>query len=237
MDKIKVYQRLKNIQQYLFAGQCLLCLDPAPAGHMLCRSCKDDLPDNRCGCSRCGKPLAIAAPMCGECQQSPPAFDYVRTLYRYHSPIDRLVQQLKYDSRLDLARLFGEQLREAASDWVRVSGKPDLVIPVPLHRSRLRTRGFNQSIEIARPIAKFLGARLELDRVKRIRKTDPQTGLPLTRRKRNVRGAFEAEGSFNKLSIVIVDDVITSGHTAGELARTLKNAGAASIGVWGIARA
>lgn len=237
MDKLKVYQRLTNIQRYLFSGQCLLCLDPAHGRQMLCPSCKDDLPRNECACSRCGKPLPIATPLCGECQQSPPAFDYLRTLYRYHSPVDRLVQQMKYDGRLDLARLFGEQLREAARDWVLASGKPDLVIPVPLHRSRIRARGFNQSIEIARPLARFLGARLELDRVERIRKTDPQTDLPLAKRKRNIRGAFAAHGSFNDLSVVIVDDVITSGHTVGELARVLKRAGAAGIGVWGIARA
>jgi len=237
MDKFKVYQRLKNIQQYLFSGQCLLCLDPAPGRQMLCPACKQDLPHNQCGCSRCGKPLAVATALCGECQQSPPAFDYLRTLYRYHTPIDRLVQQMKYDGRLDLARLFGEQLRDAAGDWVRASGKPDLVLPVPLHRSRIRKRGFNQSIEVARPLAKFLGAQLELDRVRRIRKTDPQTDLPLARRKRNVRGAFATDGSFTNLSVVIVDDVITSGHTVGELARILKRAGAVRIGVWGIARA
>lgn len=237
MDISKVYQRLQNIQQYLFPGQCLLCLDTAPSGQMLCSPCAEELPLNDCGCSRCGKPMPVAVAECGACQKSPPAFDSVHTLYRYQPPVDQLVQQMKYNHKLHLARLFGKQLRNAAPAWIRQSGKPDLIIPVPLHRSRLRQRGFNQSIEIARATAKILGIKLELDRIRRIRKTDPQTELPLKQRKQNVRGAFEVNGSLDGLSLVIVDDVITSGHTVGELARVLKRAGASKVGVWGIARA
>jgi ComF family protein len=161
----------------------------------------------------------------------------VHTLYRYQPPVDRLVQQMKYSGKLYLARMFGEHLRLASAAWIRQSGTPDLIIPVPLHRSRLRQRGFNQSIEIARATARMLGIRLEVDLVKRIRKTDAQSELPLMQRKQNVRGAFAAEKSLKDLSVIIVDDVITSGHTAGELARVLKRAGAKRVGVWGIARA
>ncbi len=234
---IKVYQRLRDIQQYLFPGQCILCLDAAPSGCLLCAPCTDELPLNDRGCNRCGKPLPVSTPLCGECQKSPPAFDSVRTLYRYTTPVDHLIHQLKYDGKLHLARLFGEQLRAAAPGWVRKTGMPDLILPVPLHRSRMRKRGFNQSIEVARLAAKHLGIKLEYELVKRIRKTEPQTELPLKKRKRNVRGAFAVNGSLKGLSVVIVDDVITSGHTVGELARVLKVAGAKQIWVWGIARA
>ena len=181
--------------------------------------------------------MPVAVEECGDCQKSRPAFDYVHTLYRYQSPVDRLVHQLKYNGKLHLARHFGEELREASSTWIRETGKPDLIVPVPLHRSRLRKRGFNQSIEIARTAARFLGVRLEIDAITRTRKTDPQTELPLARRKQNMRGAFQTSVSLKDLSIVIVDDVITSGHTVSELARILKQAGAARVGVWGIARA
>ena len=95
----------------------------------------------------------------------------------------------------------------------------------------------NQSIEIARTTAKFIGVRLEVDAVTRIRKTDPQTDLPLERRKQNIRGAFAVDTSLKDLSVVVVDDVVTSGHTVNELARVLKRAGASKVGVWGIARA
>lgn len=237
MDITKVYQRLQYIQQYLFPGQCLLCLGTAPSGQMLCSPCIEELPLNNCGCSRCGKPMPLAVTECGACQQSPPTFDAVHTLYRYQPPIDQLVQQMKYNGKLHLARLFGEQLKIIAPAWARQTGKPDLIIPVPLHRSRLRQRGFNQSIEIARATAGHLGIKLEIDRVKRIRQTDPQTGLPLRQRKQNVRGAFAVNGSLKDLSVVIVDDVVTSGHTVGELARVLKRAGAKRVGIWGIARA
>ena len=180
-------------------------------------------------------PVAVAE--CGACQKSPPSFDYVQTLYRYQPPVDQLVQQLKYDGKLHLARLFGEKLREASAGWARETGKPDLIVPVPLHRSRLRKRGFNQSIEIARPTAKFIGVRLEIDAITRTRKTEPQTELPLERRRQNIRGAFQVDVSLKDLSIVIVDDVVTSGHTVNELANVLKQAGATRVGVWGIARA
>lgn len=181
--------------------------------------------------------MPVAVEECGECQKSSPAFDYVHTLYRYQPPVDHLVQQLKYNNKLPLARIFGERLREASAGWIRETGKPDLIIPVPLHRSRLHKRGFNQSIEIARTTARFIGVRLEVDAITRTRKTEPQTGLPLKKRKQNIKGAFEAGASLKDLSVVIVDDVITSGHTANELARVLKQAGASQVGVWGIARA
>jgi len=181
--------------------------------------------------------MPVAVEECGACQKSQPAFDYVHTLYRYQPPIDQLVQQMKYNGKLHLARLFGEKLREASSAWIRETGKPDLIVPVPLHRSRMRKRGFNQSIEIARTTAKFIGVRLELDAIVRTRRTDPQTDLPLERRRQNIRGAFRVETSLKDLSIVVIDDVVTSGHTVNELARVLKQAGANRVGVWGIARA
>lgn len=237
MDMISVYERLINIQQFLFPGQCLLCRDPAPSGQMLCPPCTKELPRNSCTCHRCGKPLPVSLPLCGQCQEALPQFDSVHTLYRYESPIDRLVQQMKYNGKLHLTRLFGEQLRAAVPTWIRETRRPDLVVPVPLHRSRLCQRGFNQSIEISRQAARYLGTRLELDLVKRVRKTEPQAELPLKQRKRNVRGAFEVNIELDGSSVVIVDDVITSGHTVGELARVLKRAGADRVDVWGVARA
>ena len=237
MDIQKVYQRLKDIQHYLFPGQCILCLATTPHDQLLCQHCAEELPRNDYGCRRCGKPMPVSVEECGDCQKSRPAFDYVHTLYRYQPPVDQLVQQLKYNSKLHLARLFGEKLREASPGWIRETGTPDLIVPVPLHRSRIRKRGFNQSIEIARTTAKFIGVRLEVDAVTRIRKTDPQTDLPLERRKQNIRGAFAVDTSLKDLSVVVVDDVVTSGHTVNELARVLKRAGASKVGVWGIARA
>jgi len=181
--------------------------------------------------------MPVSVELCGECEKTNPAFDSVHTLYRYQAPVDQLVQQMKYNGKLHLARYFGEKLREASAAWVRESGKPDLIVPVPLHRSKIRKRGFNQSIEIARACAKFLGVRMEIDSIQRIRKTESQTELPIDRRRLNIRGAFESRIPLQDLSIVVIDDVVTSGHTVNELSRTLKKAGAARVGVWGIARA
>lgn len=236
MDIHRVYKSLINIQQYLFPGQCLLCLDPVPGGHQLCAPCISELPHNSCHCDRCGKPLPVSTSLCGECQKSPPPYDSIRTLYRYEPPIDRLIQQMKYNGKLHLARLLGEQLATAVPAWISQTGRPDLVVPVPLHSSRLRHRGFNQSIEIARQATRRLGIGLEIDGVERTRKTLPQTELPLEKRRTNIRGAFSLDTDVRDISIAIVDDVITSGHTVGELARVLKRGGASRVDVWGIAR-
>jgi ComF family protein len=119
----------------------------------------------------------------------------------------------------------------------RPAPPPDCLIPVPLHPTRLRQRGYNQALEIARPIAARLKIPLEVHAVRRIRATPAQALLPLRERARNVRGAFFARTRFDGRRVAIVDDVMTSGHTANSLAQCLRRAGAEDIEVWVVARA
>lgn len=141
----------------------------------------------------------------------------------YDFPLDRLVQALKYGHRLSVSRLFVELLA------AHVTPEADLVVPMPLHVSRLRTRGFNQAAELARPLARHWGLPLMLDGVVRDVDTLPQAGLPWKARAANVRGAFRVTGSMKGLRVVVVDDVMTTGATLAELARSLKGAGAVSV--------
>ncbi|MDD2988744.1 MAG: phosphoribosyltransferase family protein [Zoogloea sp.] len=141
----------------------------------------------------------------------------------YGFPLDRLVQALKYGHRLSVSRLFVELLA------AQPMPEADLVIPMPLHAARLRTRGFNQAAELARPLARRWGLPVVLDGVVRDVDTAPQAGLPWKARAANVRGAFRVTAGVEGLRVVVVDDVMTTGATLAELARSLKGAGAVSV--------
>jgi ComF family protein len=150
-------------------------------------------------------------------------------------PGQRLITTLKFRRQLQYARLLGELLADRLPE-TRMSGL-DALLPVPLHRQRLRERGFNQSLEIAR----FVAGRYQLPVLTRgchrVLPTAAQSDLPLKQRRSNLRGAFEIRLDLDGKAIGIVDDVVTSGHTADELSRSLLRAGAGPITVIAVARA
>ncbi len=233
-----VPESLWRVLGRLWPAHCLLCRAPLRAsvgGSDLCEICEQSLPYLAEACRVCARPLPVAGEVCGQCQQSPPAFDYTYAAFRYERPIDRLVQDLKYHRRLDLARALGALLAErlAACRWPW----PVRLIPVPLHRARLRERGYNQALELARPVARRFGIELDPWAAERIRPTRPQAELSLAERKRNLRNAFRATTTLEGEHVVVLDDVMTSGHTLEALARCLKQAGAKTVGVWVLARA
>ena len=229
--------RLKSIQQWLFPGICLLCSERVAASNEFCDACEASLPHLYNGCKQCAAPLAETSTTqhrCGACQQRPPAFSRALAPFVYAAPIDRLIQDLKYQQRLDTAWLLGARL----ADYV-ASRNPeiDVIVPVPLHTKRLRERGYNQSLEIARPVAERLRLRLDYQSGQRTRATPPQTSLPPKARQRNVRNAFKVIGSLKGARVAVVDDVMTTGHTVNAFANCLKKAGAKSVEIWVVARA
>ena len=206
---------------------CLLCgaaSDDAP----LCGPCRDELPALPQACPVCAMPSSLGE-ICGTCLRHPPQFDITVAAWRYAYPVDRLVQALKFHGRLALASLFADVL---ASLVKRV----DVVVPMPLHPARLTERGFNQAAEIARHLTGKLGTGFALQGASRIRRTLPQTNLPLAERARNVRGAFACTLDLTGARIAVVDDVMTTGATLGELAKVLKRSGAARVENWVVAR-
>ena len=214
----------------LLPQDCFLCA--APAGDcLLCPACLASLPRLTAErCPICALPAPGAA-VCGACLKQAPHFDATQAVFRYEFPLDRLIRSLKYAHRLAGADFLGRALAT-----LPVPFRPDLILPVPLAPARLAERGFNQALEIARPLARTLGVPLEISRVHRRRDTAPQASLPWKERKQNIRHAFECELDLTDRTVLVVDDVMTTGATLDELSRTLKAHGAARVENFVLAR-
>jgi len=210
---------------------CLLC--GADVLHRpLCLGCLDDLPwHTPAHCPQCATPTPDGQ-VCGACLKRPPAFDRCVAALAYAFPLDRLIPRLKYNGRLAIAPALGGCLAQVVASHPR----PDRLIAMPLHATRIRERGFNHATEIAREVAKQLGIALDITRCQRIRDTPPQQGLKHDARRRNVRGAFTCSEKVEGQHIALIDDVMTTGTSLDELAATLKRAGAREVTCWVVAR-
>jgi ComF family protein len=225
-------QALKNSAGAIFALQqdCLLCA--APAGRdVICGDCDASLPRLRACCVRCAVPLPQAS-ICGMCQRRAPRYDDALAAFEYRFPLDRLIHRFKYSGDLAVGRWLSLRLAERA----RAAPLPDLVIGVPLTPARLRSRGFNQATEIAKIVAKRLGVRSSIGALSRMRDTEPQPGLRRRQRRANLRGAFRCDAAFGAEHVAVVDDVMTTGATADEVATVLRQAGARRVSIWALAR-
>lgn len=163
--------------------------------------------------------------VCGQCLQHPPAFDATHSAFTYSFPMDALLRALKYRGLLNVTDIVATEL----SNTLQHQTLPDLLIPMPLHPQRLQERGFNQAVEISRKLAQLKGRNLALDSVIRTRHGEPQASLPLKERAKNVKGVFAATQDLSGKSVWIVDDIMTSGASLNELAKTLKKAGAVRV--------
>jgi ComF family protein len=213
----------------VFGQDCVLCA-AASGERLLCDACTADLPHVADACPRCAGPSPGGA-TCGACTTHPPSFDATLAPWRYEFPVDRLVLALKFGRRLALAEAFGAALAERAA-----GRRVDALVPMPLGRARLAERGFNQALEIARHLARLTGIALAPAIAQRVRDTTPQTALPHDERAANVRGAFACDADAAGRTFAVIDDVMTTGASLEELARTLKRAGAAHVENWVVAR-
>jgi ComF family protein len=224
---------LRSLAYRLLPPQCVVCeLHAGAPATSICAHCETDffaLGIDRC--ERCAIRLPVEQPgarICGRCLTTVPNFDATTTLADYVSPVDGMVMAMKFTARLDLADLFGRLLARRLSALPSAASDA-VVIPVPLAFERVRQRGFNQSSHIARAFALATGRRLVIDQLLRFRHTPPQLSLALKERRHNVRGAFAVEGKLDGRNVFVVDDVMTTGSTLDEAARTLKKAGAVHV--------
>lgn len=226
-----VYKWIDSILSTL-PGRCLLCGDRSDAPG-LCPACRSDLPRAAHACTGCAQPLA-AGGLCGHCRRQPPPFDRTHAPWLYAPPLDTLILQLKTAAGLAPARTLGRLL---ARHIGRLNEPPpDLLIPVPLHRARLRRRGFNQAALLARELARELDLPWRADLLEKNRESADQRGLDRRARRRNLNGCFDCRPLPAGCHVALVDDVVTTGATAWEATRALKRAGAASVQVWAVAR-
>jgi ComF family protein len=220
--------------RFALPQSCALCAERC-GDALLCSTCMNTLPPMPVSCPLC----AGASPTgraCGACLVHPPAFGATVAAHRYAFPLDRLVQGLKYEHRLALAQPLGDALAAAVLRAPPAYRRPEAIVAMPLAEPRQRERGFNQAIEIARVVARRTGVPVAHGLV-RTTSAPPQASLRWSERRRNVRGAFACTASFAGSRVAIVDDVMTSGATMTEAAKSLLRAGAASVHAWVVARA
>jgi ComF family protein len=216
----------------LLAPRCLVCSERGSARCDLCLACALALPWNDRACARCGLLLPVAAAACGRCLRRPPPFERTRAAFRYVFPVDRLLPRFKFHGDLAAGALLGRLMAGAVID----GDLPQALVPVPLHRGRLRERGYDQARELALGLGRILGVPV-FDLVERRHATQAQTTLGAAARRRNVRGAFECRAGAMPAHVALVDDVMTTGATLSECARVLRGAGVARIEAWAVARA
>ena len=228
---------------------CLLCGELLPTDHgeqSFCQDCSASMsPLGPAHCRRCAQPFPSATlklettrlnHLCGNCLKRPPSFSIVHVAGLYQGGIKDAIHRLKYRNQISLARplgqLLGKSIEVAGCDFV-----PDCIVPVPLHLDRLRQRGYNQALEITRPIAQQLSVPVNTGLLQRIRKTPPQQGLSAIERRSNLRNAFDLTLTPSAQRILIVDDVMTTGETLRECCRTLLAGGVREVQVAVVGRA
>lgn len=190
-------------------------------------------------CHCCGFPFefasAVTGQLCGACLESEPLYEKARAVFRYDDASKKLILALKYFDKLDGAEHFGRLMWRTIEPF---AGKDDIVIPVPLHPKRLFQRRFNQAALLAKAIRKYSGLEMQLLNLIRQKPTVSQGGLSRNKRLKNVRGAFSVKNSqqLEGRSVILVDDVQTTGATVNECVRVLLKAGVQSVIVISLAR-
>ncbi len=223
---------LSRLAELLYPARCPVCDKIIPYRHgIVCETCQNNLPYIRESyCLKCGKKLyQKEAELCADCSRMSHEFEENRALFPYDEKIRRSLYRLKYANRREHAILFARLAGSRYEGWIRRIGA-DCIIPVPLHKKRLRKRGYNQAALFARELAKGMQLPCLEHSAERIRATLPQKGLNPAERQKNLKKAFKIRQNDVKSKIVLlVDDIYTTGSTLDALAGECKRAGAEKV--------
>ena len=217
---------------WLFAPRCLVCGEPGAEGRDLCPACHMALPWQGPACLRCALPMPQTA-ICGDCLQHAPPLDEAHAVFDYAFPLDRLLPRLKFHRDFAAGRVLVQCMAAPCAALPR----PEALVPIPLHRARLRQRGYDQALELAKPLARALGLPLLGGVLRRCTATTAQSRLDAATRQRNLRDAFESAALARlPAHVALVDDVMTTGATLHAAARVLRRAGVRRVDAWVCAR-
>ena len=222
----------------LVPSSCLLCNGYVRGLKPLCNGCENDLPWNNHACLRCAIPIHDAGYICGQCLQAPPIFQHAFCAFRYEEPVAGLLNRFKHNGKLACGHWLAHGLADAIARHYQEKKilLPDCVMPVPLHWKRLRSRGFDQGLEISKVLARKLVLPLS-NTLYRQRATNSQQGLDRAQRQSNLAAAFALRKPLSHCrSVALVDDVLTTGSTASEITALLHSEGVQDVHIWAIAR-
>jgi ComF family protein len=238
--------RLKvNLLDLLLTSYCLLCAVTPARASGLCEECEQDLPWQAPGCIRCAELLADSSSddyVCGRCRISPPDFDRCVAVFSYEAPIPGLISRFKDKAGFCEFRSLAYQLRRTFRQFYEDTAEPapQLLLPVPLHAGRLRTRGYNQAGMLAASLARDCGITLISECCSRQPALRSQRESSATEREKNMSGMFKANKHTSAVRgkrVAIIDDVVTTTATSRAMASVLRQHGARTIDVWALARA
>jgi ComF family protein len=226
---------IQAILKSIYAPSCAACDTLLPDGQGLCAGCRDSCEVIDIACPTCAQPIAGPVPIaCARCRLRRPVLDSCTAPYEYGGQIAVALKKLKFQKRSDLARTLQPLLCTA---FARAAILTDVAVPVPLHRRRLSTRGFNQAQRLLLPLARHCQLPVARGALRRIRDTAPQAQLNAKERAGNLRAAFEASEAVTGKRVLLLDDIRTTGSTLDAAARALRRAGATEIHAFVVARA
>lgn len=226
---IKLYERTLDM---IFPRRCPVCDDAVDMpGRLICAECEDVFKEiNEPYCLKCGRPLRDdPLPECSECTGKKQGFKRGRAVFEYDEELKESIYRFKYGGRREYADHYASCMERSLGDWIR-SLKPDALVPIPLHKSRLRERGYNQAALLAEGLGHKLGIPVDEGVLIRDSKTAVQKGLGASERQNNLKKALKIGSDVVKLkNIVLIDDIYTTGSTMNSAAFCLQDAGVENV--------
>jgi ComF family protein len=228
-------RKVSSISQLLrVPSLCLLCKQYHDVSLAVCDACIEYFSTLEHKCRYCSFPLPDSNyAICGACAVKNPAFDKVITTYRFEEPLRTLLHEFKYEEGLYLLKVIAKLMLNA---FTETDAETECLIPVPMHPKRIRARGFNQSVELAKYLSKIIHRPYDVNLCTKIKNTPPLASMDAKARKKNIKNTFHCKPSSYQ-HVTLVDDLLTTGSTANELSATLKKSGISKVTVWCCARA